>query len=344
MVALARTTELVIGVDPHKQTHTAAIVVASTGELLADLTIAAEPSGFETLMMTVERYSGTRCWVIEGCGSWGRGLAAWLMARDEVVREIDSPRRAARRMGKKNDTIDAVRAAREALGRKDLAEPRELGDRQALALLVSARRSAVQMTGDTERQLHAAAATCPEPLARRLRGLKTHRLVTLCARWRPAGDSAVQSIAQTMRTMARRIRELRTEALAYKHRIEAWVKTCRTDLLDLAGVGPITAAQLLMAWSHRGRFRHEAAFAMLAGVAPLPASSGHITRHRLNRRGDRQLNAALHIVAIQRQRHDARTQAYFDKRRAEGKSDREIRRCLKRYIARDLFKVLERAA
>ncbi|PMR75292.1 IS110 family transposase [Billgrantia endophytica] len=344
MVALTQTTELVVGVDPHKHTHTAAIIVASTGGLLTDLTVSADPDGFESLMTTVQRYSGTRCWVIEGCGQWGRGLAAWLMARDETVREIDSPRRAARRMGKKDDTIDALRAAREAIGRNNLAEPRGLGDRQALAMLMSARRSAVQMTGDTERQLHAAAATCPEPLARRLRGLKTHRLVTLCAQWRPTGDNVTQSIAQTMRRMARRILELRAEAFAYKQRIEAWVRVCRPDLLDLVGVGPITAAQLLMTWSHRGRFRNEAAFAMLAGVAPLPASSGLITRHRLNRRGDRQLNAALHVVAIQRQRHDARTQAYFEKRRAEGKSDREIRRCLKRYIARDLFRVLEKTA
>ena len=144
-----------------------------------------------------------------------------------------------------------------------------------------------------------------------------------------------------MRTMARRIRGLRVEADAHEARIEDLVKSWRPDLLELVGVGPIVAATTLTVWSHPGRIRNEAAFAMVAGVAPIPASSGLITRHRLNRRGDRQFNSALHIVAIQRQRHDPRTRAYFDKRRAEGKTDREIRRCLKRYIAREIFNVLE---
>src|SRR5690606_35618690 len=129
-----------------------------------------------------DEYAGSRCWVIEGCGSWGRGLTAWLIGAGESVREIDSPRRPARRMGKKDDDIDAIRAAREALGREDLAEPRHSGDRDALAALLIARRSAVQMATDTERRLHALASTCPEELAQRLRGLKTYRLVTTCAR------------------------------------------------------------------------------------------------------------------------------------------------------------------
>ena len=197
------------------------------------------------------------------------------------------------------------------------------------------------MASDTERQLHALASICPEQLAHRLRGLKTHQLVTICATWRPSGDPTVVTIAQTMRTMARRIRGLRVEADAHEARIEDLVKSWRPDLLELVGVGPIVAATTLTVWSHPGRIRNEAAFAMVAGVAPIPASSGLITRHRLNRRGDRQFNSALHIVAIQRQRHDPRTRAYFDKRRAEGKTDRDIRRCLKRYIAREIFNVLE---
>lgn len=341
MPVIADIVDIVIGVDPHKHTHTAAIVAAATGKKLASRTVTADPSGFAALVEAADGHVGTRCWVIEGCGSWGRGLAAWLMARGEIVKEIDSPRRAARRMGKKDDDLDATRAAREALGRDDLAEPRCVGDRDALATLLVARRSAVGMASDTERQLQALASTCPEQLAQRLRGLKTHRLVTVCATWRPTGDPAVVSIAQTMRTMARRIRDLRSEADAHEGRIQSLVKSWRPDLLELVGVGPIVAATALIVWSHPGRIRSEAAFAMLAGVAPIPASSGLITRHRLNRRGDRNFNSALHIVAIQRQRHDPRTRSYFDKRRVEGKTDREIRRCLKRYIARELFRVLE---
>jgi transposase len=265
-----------------------------------------------------------------------------LTAAGESVREIDSPKRPARRMGKKDDDIDAARAAREALGRDDLAEPRRTGDRDALAALLVARRSAIQMATDTERRLHALASTCPEVLAERLRGLKTYRLVTVCARWRPHGTSAVIAIAEAMRAMAHRVRDLRREAKVHEARIAELVRSWRSDLLKLPGVGPIVAATALTVWSHRGRVRSEAAFAMLSGAAPIPASSGMTTRHRLNRRGDRHLNSALHIVTIQRQRHDPRTTAYFEKRRAEGKSDREIRRCLKRYISRELFKVLER--
>jgi len=342
MNALADTVDTVIGVDPHKHTHTAAIVEAATGKKLAALTETADPVGFALLLDAANEYTGTRCWVIEGCGSWGRGLAAWLMAAGETVREIDSPRRPKRRMGKKSDEIDAIRAAREALGRDDLAKPRCTGNRDALAALLVARRSAVQMASDTERQLLALASGCPESLAGRLRGLKTQRIVTTCARWRPRGDTADIVIAQAMRSLAQRARILRKEASTHEKQIEALVRSWRPDLLNLVGVGPIIAATALTVWSHPGRIRNEAAFAMLSGVAPIPASSGLTTRHRLNRRGDRQLNSAIHIVTIQRQRHDPRTQAYFEKRRAEGKTDREIRRCLKRYVAREFYKVLER--
>jgi transposase len=148
--------------------------------------------------------------------------------------------------------------------------------------------------------------------------------------------------AEAMRAMARRIRDLQTEAAAHKTAIEQLVTQWRPDLLELTGVGPVIGATVLTVWSHPGRIRTEAAFAAIAGVAPIPASSGKTTRHRLNRRGDRNLNSAIHIIAIQRQRHDARTQAYFDRRRAEGKTDREIRRCLKRYIARELYNTLEK--
>ena len=264
------------------------------------------------------------------------------MANDEIVREIDSPRRPARRMGKKDDDIDAIRAAREALGRDVLAEPRCTGDRDAMATLLVARRSAVQMATDTERQLLALVSTCPEALAERLRGHKTYRIVTICSRWRPKGHSAIIATAEAMRTMARRARSLRVEAKAHEAKIDELVRSWRPDLLSLMGVGPIIAATALTVWSHPGRVRSEAAFAMLSGAAPIPASSGLVTRHRLNRRGDRRLNSALHIVTIHRQRHDPRTQAYFERRRTEGKTDREIRRCLKRYVAREIYRVLER--
>lgn len=244
-------------------------------------------------------------------------------------------------MGRKSDDLDALRTAREALSREDLAQPRRPGRRDALAALLLARRSAINMATNTERQLSAMAATCPEQLAQRLRGLKTHRLVTTCLRWRPTGDPATIAIAKSMRRMARRARQLRTEAQTHETQIKEFVMSWRPDLLQLTGIGPIVAATILVVWSHPGRVRNEAAFAMLAGTAPIPASSGQTIRHRLNRRGDRHLNRALHIVAIQRQRHDPRTRVYFERRRAEGKTDREIRRCLKRCITREVFHLLE---
>lgn len=341
MTILADSVDIVIGVDPHKHTHTAAMVEARTGKKLGNHTERACPTGFGALVASADEHAGSRCWVIEGCGGWGRGLTAWLQANGETVREIDSPRRPKRRMGKKDDDLDAVRTAREALGRDDLAEPRSSGERDAIASLLLARRSAIQMAADSERQLLALATTSPEPLAERLRGLKTGRLVTTCLRWRPSGDAATVTIARAMRMIARRICELRAEAQIHENKTEELVRAWRPDLLDLIGVGPIIAATVLLVWSHPGRVRNEAAFAMLAGVAPIPASSGLTTRHRLNRRGDRQLNSALHIVAIQRQRHDSRTNGYFERRRAEGKTDREIRRCLKRYIAREIFRLLD---
>lgn len=191
MTILADSVDIVIGVDPHKHTHTAAFVAADTGKHYDSRTSNADPGGFAELLCSAEQHDGTRCWVIEGCGSWGRGLATWLQALGEDVREIDSPRRPARRMGKKTDDLDALRVAREALGRDDLATPRNTGDRDALAALLVARRSAVAMTGDTERQLVALAVTCPETLAARLRGKATTQIVDTCLRWRPTGDSAV---------------------------------------------------------------------------------------------------------------------------------------------------------
>lgn len=341
MPILAESVDVVIGVDPHKHEHSAAVVEACTGKLLGRQEADACPSGFADLLKLANQFSGARCWVVEGCGNWGRGLLTWLEERGEMVREIDSPRRPKRRMGKKDDALDAQRTAREALGRENLAHPRSTGERDVVAALLAARRSAIQMATDTERRLHALAVTCPETLAARLRGLKTHRLTTTCLRWRPTGDCPTVAVAQTMRTMARRARDLRLEAAGHEANIEKIVTAWRPDLLNLIGVGPIIAATILVVWSHQGRVRTEGAFAMLAGVAPIPASSGLVTRHRLNRHGDRRLNSALHIIAVQRQRHDPRTKAYFEKRRAEGKSDREIRRCLKRYIAREIFQLLE---
>jgi len=168
-------------------------------------------------------------------------------------------------------------------------------------------------------------------------------MIATAARLRPAssGDVEVTAALAVLRDLARRIRFLEAEALGHEQAIRAIVRAWRPDLLNLTGVGPIVAATVLTAWSHPGRCRDDAAFAMLAGVAPIPASSGKTVRYRLNRSGDRQLNRALHTVTLCRLQRDPRTHAYADRRRAEGKTDREIKRCLKRYIARELYRRLE---
>jgi transposase len=180
-------------------------------------------------------------------------------------------------------------------------------------------------------------------LRERLRIRSTRQLVAACARLRIHADWDVEtaSTAATLRSLARRIRELTAEAAAHRQAILTLVRAWRPDLLARPGVGPIVAASVLCAWSHAGRCRSDAAFAMLGGAAPIPASSGQTIRVRLNRSGDRQLNQALYTVVLTRLRTDPTTRAYADRRRAQGKTNREIKRCLIRYVARQLYRLLE---
>jgi transposase len=259
------------------------------------------------------------------------------------VVELDRPKRPARRHGAKSDPLDATRAAREALGRDQLAQPRAAGQRAALQVRLTARRSAVQAATDAQRQLHALVVTAPDALRGRLRGLTTPRLVSACGRLRLRADldPETAATAASLRALARRIQLLDAEIADHTRAITTLVRAWRPDLLGRCGVGPIVAAIVLCAWSHPGRCRTDAAFAMLGGAAPIPASSGQTVRVRLNRSGDRQLNQALHLVVLTRLRYDSATRAYAERRRAQGKTNREIRRCLVRYVARQLYRLLE---
>jgi hypothetical protein len=260
------------------------------------------------------------------------------------VVEVDRPKRAARRHGAKSDPLDATRAAREALGRDQLAQPRATGPRAALSVRLAARRSAVQAAGDAQRQLHALVIAAPPALRERLRAARsTRQLVAACARMRVRADWDVEtrSTAATLRSLARRIRELTGEAADHRQAILVLVRAWRPDLLARPGVGPIVAATVPCAWSHAGRCRSDAAFAMLGGAAPIPASSGQTVRVRLNRSGDRQLNQALYTVVLTRLPTDPATRADAIRRRAQGKTHRETKRCLVRYAARQLYRLLE---
>jgi transposase len=282
-------------------------------------------------------------WAVEGTGGYGAGLTRFLAANAEQVVELDRPKRAARRHGAKSDSLDATRAAREALGRDRLAQPRAAGHRAALSVRLTARRSAVQAATDAQRQLHALVVTAPDALRGPLRGLTTPRLVSTCGRLRLRADldPETAATAASLRALARRIQLLDAEIADHTRAITTLVRAWRPDLLGRRGVGPIVAAVVLCAWSHPGRCPSDAAFAMLGGAAPIPASSGQTVRVRLNRSGDRHLNQALHLIVLTRLRYDPATRAYAQRRRAEGKTNREIRRCLVRYVARQLYRLLE---
>ncbi len=342
MTMLAEIVDIVMGVDTHKHTHTAAVVTAA-GAAVGDITVPTDPDGYDAIIAFADQHPGLRAWAIEGCNSYGAGLARVLTERGEVVIELDRPARPARRHGAKSDPIDAVRAARDALAREHLTQPRNDGERAALQVRLTARRSAVDASADAQRQLQSLVVAAPETLRGRLRNRTTSDMIQICSRLRvdPRWDIATRETAAVLRSLARRITDLDREARDHQHAIHRIVASWRPDLLERLGVGPIVAATVLCAWSHPGRVRNDAAFAMLAGTAPIPASSGITVRHRLNRSGDRQLNRAIHIVVLTRLRHDPATRAYAQRRRDEGKTPREIRRCLKRYVTRQLYRQLE---
>ena len=341
---LREVVDVVIGVDTHVHTHSAAVIDVRTGGVLDEITVEATADGYAELVEFADEHAALRAWAIEGTGGHGAGLTRHLERGEEVVIELDRPERARRRHGAKSDPLDAIRAAREALSRPRLGSPRNGGDRQALSVLLAARRSAVKAATDAQRQVFSLVIAAPEQIRARFHGqklpamLKTAAALRVHASW----DLETTTTVRVLRSLARRARALAEEAAEHEKALKAIVRSWRPDLLEQRGVGPIVAATVLCAWSHPGRIHSEAAFAMLAGVAPIPANSGQVTnRHRLNRYGDRQLNRALHTIVLSRVRYDQVTRDYVARRTSEGKTTREIKRCLKRYIARDLYRLLE---
>jgi transposase len=262
MAMLADSVEVVIGVDTHKHSHTAAVVAATTGAMIAQVTVPAIPAGYQQLLDLADHHHRQRVWAIESTGGYGAGLTRFLQANAEQVVELDRPKRAARRHGAKSDPLDATRAAREALGRDQLAQPRATGPRAALSVRLAARRSAVQAAGDAQRQLHALVIAAPEFLRERLRIRSTRQLVAACARLRIHADWDVEtaSTAATLRSLARRIRELTAEAAAHRQAILTLVRAWRPDLLARGGPdrGCQRAVRLVACWPLplRCRLRH----------------------------------------------------------------------------------------
>jgi transposase len=333
----------VLGVDTHRDEHTLVVVTAPAGAVISGTAAPANARGYRQLLRVAVRHApGRRAWAIEGSGSYGAGLARFLAGRGEVVLEVSRTPRTERRLRGKDDALDATGSARAALASEKLALPRAGERREALRLLLVARRSAVDVRREALTQLRAVIVTAPEPLRHELRGLSTGKLLERCSRLRrssaPADAVATRIV---LRSLARRIQAASLEAAELERELLAHVRALAPALLDEPGIGPIVAAQLLIAWSHHGRLRSEACFARLAGVAPVPATSGLTQRHRLSRGGDRQLNRALHTIALHRRQHDPATRDYIARRTAEGKSTRDATRLLKRYLARHLYRLLE---
>jgi transposase len=336
--------DYVVGVDTHRDEHTLALVETATGAVLAQRTVASNGRGYaQALRFAQQQADAARLWAVEGAGHYGAGLARYLSERGETVLEVGRSPRGERRLRGKDDQLDAVRAARAALRSEPLPRPRSGERREALRLLLLARRSAVDVRREALVQLRSVIVTAPDRLREELRGLPVQRLLERCSRLRRSTTATPDEVAVrlVLRSLARRVEAATLEADELERELLAHVRVLAPQLLDEPGVGPIVAAQLLVTWSHRGRVRSEAAFARLAGVAPLPASSGQTTRHRLSRGGDRQLNRALHTVVLHRRQHDPATQEYIARRIAEGKSRRDATRLLKRYLARQLYRLLQ---
>jgi transposase len=347
MPMLADTADAVIGVDTHTDTHTACLV-DRLGRQLAVITIPADPGGCRRLLAWARQHApGPQlAWSIEGTRSHGLGLTRYLQAHGQLVTEAGRPERASKRPGGKSDPADAARAARDALAAGRLAQPRSDGNREALRILLVARAQATTARTAAVNTLKALILGSPDDLRGQLRGLSTPRQASRCRSLRVHASQPIaeQVLRAEMRRLATHIGAWDKELRASKDRLRQLVAQVMPVLLEQPGVGPMSAAQLLVSWSHPGRCRSEAAFAALAGVSPLQASSGKITRHRLNRFGDRELNRALHVIVNWRMLHHAETKDYLARRRAGQKTDHEIRRCLKRYAARQLFRIMETAS
>ncbi len=343
---LADLVEHVIGVDPDRDRIAAAVVVAGTQAEVARSEFPTTAAGYRQVMEWADEYSRSesRVWSIEGAGSYGAGLTATLEVETEWVIEFDRPSTRPTRDGAKSDGLDALRAAREMLGRTKWSTPRSRGAREGLRAVLVVRSGAQAARTAAINQLKATVLTAPVELRDQLRGLTRTALVDRCARLRPDlnGDLETFGTKTALKALGQRIQTLTEEARHLEEAMRPLVNATGPQLLDEPGIGVILAAQVIISWSHRGRCRNEAAFARLGGVAPIEATSGqNQTRFRLSRGGDRQLNRALHQIIVIRSQYDARTQTYLDRRTAEGKTKREARRCLKRYLARHLYRLLE---
>lgn len=345
MTIVAHAHPFVIGVDTHARNHVLA-VLAATGEVLDTGQFPATATGMSRAIAWVARRTEgdlAALWVIEGVASYGAGLAAAVaQAGYEVVEAARMNARSNRGLGK-SDPLDAHRIAAAVLplDSGQLRRPRLAeGVRAGLRVLVAARD---HMSAERTATVNALIALLRVvDLGLDARKPVTGTQIATVARWRTRDEDLGTTTARVEAIrLAKRVVELDEQVTANSTRMTELVQASQAaPLLEKTGIGPVTAAICLTAWSHHGRVRSEAAFAALAGVNPIPASSGNTVRHRLNRGGDRRLNRALHIAVLTRMTHDPQTRAYVERRQVQGRTTKEIRRCLKRYLARQIYRIL----
>jgi transposase len=336
-----------VGVDTHKDVHVA-VALDQLGRFLDATEIATTSAGYAELLGWASNLGTIDKVGIEGTGSHGAGLCRWLRSRGVNVVEVDRPDRRLRRNKGKSDTIDAESAARKVLSGEATAIPKSQdGNVEQIRILRLTRRSAVVAQGQASNQMHALIATAPDELRDQLRDLTTRKRVAVAARFRPdrQTDPILATTKLALKKLARRFLELDAEIKELNRQLDRLVEATAPRLVARRGIGTHTAATLLVtAGDNPDRLRSEASFAALTGTSPLEASSGPRVRHRLNRGGDRDANAALHMIAVNRlaNGHEA-TRAYVRKRTDGGKADLDTLRRLKRYIAREVFPLLRDA-
>jgi transposase len=330
------------GADTHGDNHVAAVVDVA-GRILGVETFPADLAGYRRLLTWMRRYGHLERVGVEGTGAYGAGLARHLASEGVEVVEVNRPNRQARRRRGKSDTTDAEAAARAALNGEADGRPKAADGRvEGLRALRVARRSALKARTQAGNQIRDLVVTAPDDLRDRLRRLDAVARVEVCAGFRTGAPAdPAEATKRSLRCLARRHRDLSAEIAELDDAIAALCAEANPGLLGARGVGADVASALLVAaGDNPDRLRSEASFAALCGASPVEASSGKVTRHRLNRGGNREANNALWRIVMVRLTCDTATQDYAARRRQEGKSDREIMRCLKRYVAREVYRLI----
>ncbi|HEX5587866.1 MAG TPA: IS110 family transposase [Acidimicrobiia bacterium] len=330
---------VILGVDTHEEFHVG-VVIDGLGRVQATTSIPTTTAGYRQLVCWARRHGELTVAGIEGTGSYGAGVAAHLREVGVPVVEVNRPNRQHRRRHGKSDPTDAEAAARAVLSGEASATPKtHTGVVEAIRVLRVTRSSALKARTQAANQIRDIVLTAPGPLREQLRGLTTRQRVERCARFRPTDAGGPHTATRrALRLLARRHQQLSKEIDELTADLDSLVTRAAPNLLAHFGVGTDVAAKLLVtAGDNPQRLTNEAAFAALCGASPVPASSGKTQRHRLNRGGNRQANNALWTIAMVRLAHDPTTRAYADRRVKDGLTRRDVVRCLKRYIARQLY-------